>query len=103
MTTAQLLKTQEFQEVAQVKPDDKHRVSLGKVEVAESPSFYRVYVNSSGQIILDPQVTIPASEAWLYKNEKALHAVRAGLQAARAGKVRKAQEDYAKYLHQADA
>ena len=103
MTIAQLLKTQEFQEVTQVKPDDKHRVSLGKVEGAESPSLYRVYVNSSGQIILDPQVAIPASEAWLYKNEKAINAVRAGLQAAREGKALKAKEDYSKYLDKADA
>ena len=103
MTIARLLKTQEFQEVAQVKPDDKHRISLGKVEVTESPSLYRVYVNSSGQIILDPQVAIPASEAWLYKNENAMNAVRAGLQAAREGKVRKAKESYSKYLDEADA
>ena len=44
-----------------------------------------------------------ASEAWLYKNEKAINAVRAGLQAARERKVLKAKEDYAKYLDKADA
>lgn len=98
MTIAQLLKNKDFQEVTEVKPDGKHRVSLGKVEVTGSPSMYRVYVNTAGQIILDPQVTIPASEAWLYKNEKALNAVRSGLQAAREGRVRKAKEDYTKYI-----
>ena len=103
MTIAQLLKTQEFEEVDQIKPDDKHRVCLGKAEASGSPSLYRVYVNSAGQIILDPQVAIPASEAWLYKNEKAIHSVRAGLQAAREGKARKAKEDYSKYLNEADA
>ncbi len=92
MTIAQLVKDKNFQEVTEVKSDSKHRVSLGKVEMTELPSIYRIYVNSAGQIILDPQVTIPASEAWLYKNEKALNAVRSGLEAAREGRVRKANK-----------
>lgn len=97
MTIGQLLKTKDFEQVTEVRPDGRHRVSLGKIEAAEA-SVYRVYVNSAGQIILDPQVTIPASEAWLYKNEKAINAVRSGLQAAREGKVKSAKEDYSKYL-----
>ena len=32
---------------------------------------YRIYRNSFGQIILDPMVTIPAYEAWLFKNNEA--------------------------------
>ncbi|MCI0684733.1 MAG: hypothetical protein L0Y71_21765 [Gemmataceae bacterium] len=31
------------------------------------------------QVILKPAVAIPAKEAWLYKNEKALDLVRKGL------------------------
>jgi hypothetical protein len=38
------------------------------------------------QIALDPQVSIPASEAWLYQNPKTLAAVRRGLQEAAEGK-----------------
>ena len=98
MTTAQLLKEQNFEPVTEVRPDSKHRVSLGKVEVTKTTTAYRIYVNSAGQIILDPQVSIPASEAWIYKNEKVIGAIRSGLQAAKEGKIKKAREDYSKYL-----
>jgi hypothetical protein len=40
-----------------------------------------------GQIVLDPQVSIPASEAWLYRNPEALASVRRGLQDLAEGKV----------------
>lgn len=54
--------------------------------------------NSSGQYILDPQVTISAHEAWLYKNPKALAAVRNGLEEAKIGKLFEAKEDFSKYI-----
>jgi hypothetical protein len=47
---------------------------------------FDVYRNSSRQIVLDPQISIPASEAWLYRNPKALAAVRRGSQEAADGK-----------------
>jgi hypothetical protein len=42
-----------------------------------------------GQIVLDPQVTIPASEAWLFSDPDALASVRRGLSDAAKGKVSK--------------
>jgi hypothetical protein len=39
-----------------------------------------------GRIILDLQVSIPAREAWLFRNTKALFLVRRGLQDAADGK-----------------
>ena len=51
--------------------------------------IYHIYHNSLGQIVLDPQVTIPASEAWLFNNPKALASVRRGLADAAQGKVSK--------------
>jgi len=71
-----------------VKPDSKRRVLLPKTLVREGIT-YHVYTNSVGQIILDPQVTIPASEAWLFKNPDAIAAVRQGLDEAAQGKVSK--------------
>jgi hypothetical protein len=50
---------------------------------------YHIYCNEIGQIILDPQVTIPASELWLYKNEEALEAVATGLKEASEGEISK--------------
>jgi hypothetical protein len=70
-----------------VRPDAKKRVTLGKAlsDLDENVRF-DVYRNESGQIVLDPQVSIPASEAWLYRNPEALAAVRQGLQEAAEGK-----------------
>jgi len=61
-----------------VKPDAKKRVVLPKSLVREGIT-YHIYVNSDGQIILDPQVTIPASELWLFQNKDALALVDRGM------------------------
>lgn len=75
-----------------VKPDPKRRVSLPKVVVTKGIT-YHIYTNDSGQILLDPQVTIPASEAWLYSNPEALASVRRGLADAAAGRVSRVNPD----------
>lgn len=98
MIEREILKDQEFEEVAEVRVDAKRRVALGKM-LAQSVSSYRIYRNSVGQIILDPMVTIPAHEAWLFKNREAAQMVKQGLADARRGRVVKAKEDYTKYLH----
>jgi hypothetical protein len=75
----------DFQDYGAVKADAKHRVVL-KGPVHE---FYRLYRNEAGQILLDPQVMIPAQEAWLFKNKKALASVRRGLKQLGEGKSRR--------------
>ena len=91
MTT--IIKDDDFQKVAEsVKPDSKKRVGLAKAHVQEGIT-YHVYSNSLGQIILDPQVTIPASEVWLFNNPDALASVRRGLSDAAQGRVSKVDLD----------
>lgn len=48
-----------------VHPDGRGRLTLGS---AARNADYRVLVNDKGQILLDPVVPIPASEAWLWEN-----------------------------------
>ncbi len=69
-----------------IKPDTKRRVALPKALVVRGVTF-RVYRNRSGQILLDPQVTIPLSEAWLFNNPVALELVKQGLSDAAKGRV----------------
>ena len=71
-----------------VKPDSKKRVVLPTSLVGNDITFH-IYSNSVGQIVLDPQVTVPASEAWLFKNPDAIASVRRGLAEAAQGKVSK--------------
>ena len=84
-----IIKDTDFKKVANsVKPDAKKRITLKRVEVREGTT-YHIYSNSIGQIVLDPQVTIPASEAWLFNNPDAIASVRRGLSDAAQGKVSK--------------
>jgi len=72
--------------VRDARPDAKKRVALGKaLEGYPSDVQFAVYRNDQGQLILDPMVAIPAREAWLFANAKALAAVRRGLEEAARG------------------
>jgi len=69
-----------------VKPDSRRRLNLPKSLVGEGIT-YHIYSNSMGQIILDPQVTIPAAELWLFQDADALASVKRGLTDAARDKV----------------
>ena len=82
-----IIRDADFIKVADgVKPDAKKRVVLHGVNLEEGIT-YHIYKNDIGQIVLDPQVTIPAAEAWLFRNPEALLAVKRGLSNAARGKV----------------
>lgn len=88
-----ILKNTDFKDVARnVKPDSKKRVVLPKTLVKEDVT-YHIYCNSFGQIVLDPQVTIPASELWLFRDPQALASVKRGLSDAATGKISKVDVD----------
>ncbi len=94
-----IVKDAHFEEVAEVKLDSKSRITLGKSKNMVKTNIYKVYRNAIGQIILDPQVTIPAHEQWLFKNKEAAQKVKAGLEDAKKGRLVKAREDFSKYAH----
>ena len=76
---ATILKDTELTMVAEgVKPDSKKRVVLPKALVRKG-ILYHIYQNRSGQIVLDPQVTIPESELWLFENQDILASVDRGM------------------------
>ncbi len=85
----QIIKNDNFREIAvDVKPDAKKRIVLSKAPLSEGVK-YHIYCNEIGQIVLDPHISIPASEVWLFKNKEALEAVEAGIIEATEGKVSK--------------
>lgn len=84
-----IIKNDKFRKVAtNIKPDTKKRIILSKAFLDEDVT-YHIYINEIGQIILDPHISIPASEVWLYKNKQAREALASGLKEAREGKVSK--------------
>ena len=97
MTKHELLKDAEFEAVTEARLDAKHRVGLGKL-IAGQITSVRVYRNAHGQILLDPMVSVPAHEAWLLKNPRAVALVRRGLEDAKRGRLVKAKENFSKYI-----
>ncbi len=84
-----IIKNEKFYRIAtNIKPDTKRRIVLARECLTEDVT-YHVYCNEVGQIVLDPQVSIPASEAWLFKNPEAREAVIAGLREAAEGTITK--------------
>ena len=61
----------------------------------------QLYRDSRGRIILEPQVEVPAGEAWLWKNPSAMRAVRQGLKDSADGNVVE-RGRFAKYADESD-
>lgn len=97
MATPQILKDEDFEVLAEARVDAKYRVGLGK-KLGGSVTSFRIYRNAHGQIVLDPLVSIPAHEAWLFQNKRASRLVQQGLEDARQGRLNNAKEDYSKYV-----
>ena len=97
MFKEEIVKNTHFEEVGEVRVDSKSRITIGKNKGAEA-NIYKVYRNAVGQMILDPQVTIPAHERWLFKNKEATRQLKAGLEDAKKGRLLKAPEDFSKYV-----
>ncbi|MFC1967445.1 hypothetical protein ACFLV2_02275 [Chloroflexota bacterium] len=75
-----------------IRPDTRRRLPLPKSLVQEGISF-QIWVNSDGQILLDPQVTIPASEAWVFQNPEILALAKQGLADTAEGRTSKIDLD----------
>lgn len=71
-----------------LKLDGKKRLSVGKL-IGDEVTGFNVTKCEDGRLILEPTVDIPARELWLYRNEKALAAVKGGLAEAAKGKTKK--------------
>jgi hypothetical protein len=95
-----IIKNTNFKGVARsVKPDAKRRVVL-PADLIREGIIYHIYANTAGQIVLDPQVTIPASEAWLFADKTALEMVDRGMVEAAKGKVTD-RGSFSKYMKDA--
>ena len=77
----------EFEEIDTRTVDDRNRLTLG--ELLKGSKRVRLYKNDRGEILLQPVVEIPASEAWLFRNKEAFESVKKGLKDASEGKISK--------------
>lgn len=56
-----------------LRPDAKGRVSLG--EIANNVSSYRVTIEDSGKVMLEPYAEIPLSEKWIFEDKDLLEKI----------------------------
>jgi hypothetical protein len=70
-----------------LKPDSRRRVVLPAEALSREDTIFYVYTNPAGQIILDPQIPIPASEAWLFEDKAALSAMDKSFKESTRGKL----------------
>ena len=80
-----------------VTPDSRKRVVLPKA-VAQEGVIYFVYHNSMGQIVLDPQASIPASELWVFEKKDILASLDRGMRESLSGKTIK-RGSFAKHVN----
>ncbi|PWU04586.1 MAG: hypothetical protein C5B43_04375 [Verrucomicrobia bacterium] len=71
-----------------LKPDNKKRVNIGKATSDKEDLLFDVYVNDMGQVMLDPVKLVPAHEAWIFENKKAMQSIKKGLDEAHKGKAK---------------
>ena len=63
-----------------VRPDSRHRISLGDALKDLGDVTFAIYRDEEGgNIVLEPHVSVPAAEAWLFRNKRALDSVARGL------------------------
>lgn len=79
-----------------IHPDGRRRVCLPKSLVKEGIAF-QIWANSEGQILLEPQVNIPASELWVFDDKKVLASLDKAMFESMNGQVVK-RGSFAKYV-----
>lgn len=75
-----MLTNPDFQLLEEATPDSTGIINLGAAATAQR---YRILVNTSGQILLDPV----DPEAWFWTNPEAIAEVQTGIAQAAAGEV----------------
>lgn len=77
--------------------DSKHRITVGgrlqKLMAGKMKiDSYQVFIGKEGDILLRPAVSVPSSEAWIYRNPEVVGKIRRGLKEAAEGKIEKADD-----------
>lgn len=83
--------TSGLESVAEVKADDKGRISFGQLGV-QSHSRFLVSVRPTGEILLTPLASVPEYELLVWENEQVLTSLAKGLVDYKEGRI--SQNDY---------
>jgi hypothetical protein len=96
---------QEFEFVTEGRIDERKRISLAKVlvevktrltDLVDEALHFRLYINAAGQILLDPTISVPAREVWLYRDPELLASFKRSVEQAERGEL-VALDSFAKF------
>ena len=87
MSSNMLHISSDFSEIGTRTIDERKRLCVG--DFLKDFRRVRMYQNAQGEILISPLLEIPASEAWLFRNKKALESVQKGLEDTAAGRISK--------------
>ena len=87
MATKNVHISDDFKEVTTRTIDSRQRVCVG--DMLKGLKRLQILRNKTGEILLRPLAEVPASEAWLFRNKKALSSVKKGLEDAQERKISK--------------
>lgn len=74
--------------------DDRILDAKGRITIShdwmpyknQSIRSFKIYRNGDGDLLLRPEVSVPAREAWIFQNPEVLASIRRGIQDAKEGK-----------------
>ena len=69
--------------------DSKGRITIPQdwtLKLAKRIRSFQIFQNGDGDLLLRPEVSIPAREAWIFENPKVLASLKRGIQDAKEGK-----------------
>ena len=71
-------------------PDSQNRIVITPIVafLKQHIDSFKVFINSSGNILLKPMISLPLEEAWPYQNPKILSNVLKGIEEAKTGKAK---------------
>ena len=71
-------------------PDPQNRIVITPIVtwLKQHIDSFKVFINSSGNVLLQPMVSLPLEEAWPYQSPQILSNVLKGIEEAKAGKAK---------------
>jgi len=71
-------------------PDLQNRIVITPIVtfLKQHIDSFKVFINATGNVLLQPMVSLPLEEAWPYQNPEILSNVLKGIEEAKAGKAK---------------
>ena len=91
MTPTIIQISEKFEKIDTKDLDERSRLHLGKIK--GEYQRYSIFKSGNGDILLRPLVDVPASEAWFFKNKKAVEFAKKSLKDAAEGRVKELDVD----------